>query len=101
MSADETRRRDLDAALGDSVLAYLESLPPKQQLLTLLILKGPKGFPVEQLLAAEDDPKALLSAAAELAQEGKLVRREHSDGRVFWAYSASAPGERPETHPRP
>lgn len=73
------------ARLGASVLSYFASLPPKRQLLILLTLKGAEGFPAEQLLAAEDDPQALFAAAEELASEGKLVRREHPDGRFFWA----------------
>lgn len=93
------------ARLGASVLSYLESLPLKQQLLTLLALKGQEGFPEDQLLAAEDHPEALRAAADELRSEGRLLRCEHPDGRIFWAYpehgGEDAGGRRDQARRRP
>ena len=82
------------AALGSSVVSHLASLSVKQRLLILLVMKGHEGFPREQLLAAEEDPEALMAAADELLAEGKLRRREDPSeaGRVFWFYPDHRPG---------
>ena len=89
--AHPTEGAAFNAAMGDLILSYLDSLPTKTRLEVLLALKGPAGFPEERLLsdAAEGETKGearerLWGAARALQAEGKLRRVKTPDGQIFW-----------------
>ena len=116
--AHATEEAAFNAALGEIIVAYLDSLPTKDRLEALLGLKGPEGFEEERMLhEAEEGGREgarleLVAAAKALHAEGKLRRvRRHADGRVLWrpagplllegAARGRQPRGRPGERPRP
>lgn len=79
-----------NAAMGDLILSYLDSLPTKDRLEALLALKGPQGFPEDRMLSDADEGgrrgarEELLRAAGELRAEGKLRRVKTPRGTILW-----------------
>lgn len=89
-----------DAALGDVIVEYLDSLPPKDLIRVFLGLRGASGVDEERFLSAQaDSPRGraeLLAAAKELRRAGELRRvrsgPEGAAGRIRWVPGPKARG---------
>ncbi len=89
-----------DAALGDVIIEYLDSLPPKDLIRVFLELGGASGVDEERFLSAQADSaqgrEDLLAAAKELRSAGELRRvRGGPDGaktRIRWVPGPKARG---------
>lgn len=89
--AHQTEEAAFNAALGEIIVDYLDSLPTKDRLEALLGLKGPEGFEEERMLheaeegGREGARRELVAAAKNLQAEGKLRRvKKRADQKVYW-----------------